>query len=173
MIRPVVEEAARVSKGGRIGVVGTRATIASHAYERELKKLNSNVTVFEVACPLLVPLIEEGWAKKSETKRILRTYLHPLRLKQLDTLILGCTHYPILFDDFVAKMGKRCKVLNPGPIVAEKLADYLSRHPEIETVLAKKGSIRFCTTDIPERFNELGSQFFGKPIKAEHVGITI
>ncbi|MBI4262309.1 glutamate racemase [Candidatus Uhrbacteria bacterium] len=171
VIRPIAEAAVAVTTG-RVGVVGTRATIASHAYERELKKLNPDVTVFETACPLLVPLIEEGWAKKSETKRILRTYLHPLRLKQLDTLILGCTHYPILLNEFVAKMGKQCKVLDPGPIVAASLADYLSRHPEIENKLTKKGNTRFCTTDTSQRFNELGSQFFGKSIQAKRVQIS-
>ena len=180
VIRPVVEEAIKTTQG-KIGVVGTRATISSHAYERELRKLytietksrgrdlvSKDFVVIEHACPLLVPLIEEGWAGKPETKRILRGYLRPLQQK-VDTLILGCTHYPILLDEFVRKMGKRCRVLDPGPIVAASLKDYLARHPEIDQELYKNKKVRFATTDLPQRFNELGSLFFGKSIKAERV----
>lgn len=169
VIRPVVEEAVKTTKGS-IGVVGTRATIASGAYTRELQKLKPDVSVIEHACPLLVSLIEEGWAGKPETKRILRYYIRPLQQK-VDTLILGCTHYPVLLDEFTRKMGKRCRVLDPGPIVANSLKDYLERHPEIETRLSKNGKVRFCTTDIPQRFNELGSIFFGKPVRADRVNI--
>ncbi len=167
VIRPVVEEAVKMTKG-KVGVVGTRATIASHAYERELKKLGPDVIVIPQACPLLVPLIEEGWAAKPETKRILRYYLRPLQQK-VDTLILGCTHYPILLDEFVRKMGKRCRVIDPGSIVAEKLKDYLARHPEIESRLSKKSVVTFVTTDDPARFNQLGGQFFGQPIRGKKV----
>lgn len=169
VIRPVVEEAVKVTKGN-IGVVGTRATISSHAYTRELQKLKPDTRIIEHACPLLVPLIEEGWAAKPETKRILRQYIRPLQQK-VDTLILGCTHYPVLLDEFTRKMGKRCKVLDPGPIVSEKLKDYLVRHPEIETRLTKNGKVHFCTTDIPQRFNELGSIFFGRFVKAERIAL--
>jgi len=170
VIRPVVEEAVKITKG-KIGVVGTRATIASHAYTRELQKLIPDAMVIEHACPLLVPLIEEGWATKPETKRMLRYYIRPLQ-KKVDTLILGCTHYPILLDQFVRKMGKRCHVLDPGPIVALSLKDYLVRHPTIETGLSKKGMVRFATTDSTEPFNRLGGMFFGKPIRAERVTLA-
>lgn len=179
VIRPVVEEAVKITNG-KVGVVGTRATISSHAYTRELKNLEarllsgnkvSKLTVIERACPLLVPLIEEGWATKPETKKILRYYIRPLQQK-VDTLILGCTHYPILLDEFTRKMGKRCKVLDPGPIVAASLKDYLARHPEIDSGLSKKSVIRFATTDDPARFNQWGGQFFEKPIKAERVVLS-
>lgn len=170
VIRPVVEEAARVTKG-RVGVIGTRATVASGAYERELKHLRSNVTVIQKACPLLVPLIEEGWARKPETRSILRSYIQGVKQKNVDTLILGCTHYPILLRDIKAKMGRSVTVLDPGPIVAEKLADYLKRHPDIDTGLSKGGVVRFATTDDPARFNELGGRFFGQPLKAEKVSL--
>ncbi len=167
VIRPVVEEAIKITKG-KVGVVGTRATISSHAYEREIKKLKPDATVIEHACPLLVSLIEEGWATKPETKRILRYYIRPLQQK-VDTLILGCTHYPILLDEFVRKMGKRCRVLDPGPIVAESLKNYLARHPEIDAGLSKKGVIKFFTTDNTKQFNQLGGQFFGKLLKATKI----
>lgn len=170
VIRPVVEGAIKTTKG-KIGVVGTRATISSHAYTRELQKLKPDASVIERACPLLVPLIEEGWANKPDTKRILRSYIRPIQQK-VDTLILGCTHYPILFDQFVRKMGKRCRVLDPGPIVATSLKDYLRRHPEIETGLSKNGVVRFATTDSTEQFNRLGSMFFGKPIRAERITLS-
>lgn len=168
VIRPVVEEAVRLTKG-RVGVLGTRATVTSGAYERELKHLRPDVTVVQKACPLLVPLIEEGWARKPETRSILRSYIHGVKQKSVDTLILGCTHYPILLRDIKAKMGRRVTVLDPGPIVAEKLVDYLKRHPEIDAGLFKGGVVRFATTDDPSRFNELGGRFFGQPLKAEKV----
>lgn len=171
VIRPVVEEAVKITKG-RVGVVGTRATVSSHAYTRELKKLKPDVVVLELALPLLVPLIEEGWAGKPDTKRILRYYLRPLQKEVVDTLILGCTHYPILLDEFVLKMGKRCKVLDPGSIVAVSLKDYLARHPELESRLSKKGGVKFFTTDQPEQFNHLGGQFFGARVKAERVTLS-
>ncbi|MDO8581415.1 MAG: glutamate racemase [bacterium] len=171
VIRPVIEEAIKITKG-KVGVVGTRATIASGAYTRELQKLKSDVTVSELALPLLVPLIEEGWVGKPETKRILRYYLRPLQKESVDTLILGCTHYPILLDEFVLKMGKQCRVLDPGPIVAASLQNYLARHPEIDAGLSKKSVVRFATTDDPVRFNQWGGTFFGKSVKAERVVLS-
>ncbi|MBI4281288.1 glutamate racemase [Candidatus Uhrbacteria bacterium] len=171
VIRPVVEEAVKMTKG-RVGVVGTRATITAGAYTRELQKLKPGVIVIEHACPLLVPLIEEGWAGKPETKRILRYYIRPLQQK-VDTLILGCTHYPVLLDEFVRKMGKQCRVLDPGPIVAASLKDYLARHPDIDSGLSKKSVVRFCTTDDPARFNQWGGTFFGKSVKAERVVLSV
>lgn len=154
VVRPVVEEAARVSKKGRIGVVGTRGTIASGSFEIELKQLRQGITVVGKACPLLVPLIEEHWHTKPEARMILKKYLHPLKSQNLDTLILGCTHYPLMIKDFKKYMGKRVNVLNSGEIVAKSLSEYLSRHSEIEKELAKRATREFLTTDDPMRFKE-------------------
>jgi len=177
VIRPLAEEASKISRFGRIGVVGTKATIESGAYKRELKAQGSprlrsgqaKLKDFQNACPLLVPLIEEGWLDKTETRMILKKCLRPLKAAQIDTLILGCTHYPLLVKEFRRIAGKRIKVLDGPKIVAEKLVDYLKRHPEIESKLKKGGQVRYLTTDNPEKFELLGSRFWGSKITGERI----
>lgn len=160
VIRPVVEYAAQESKNGRIGVAATRATVNSRAFEVELKKQKPEITVVQQACPLLVPLIEEHWHKKPESRMILRKYMRPLKSHGIDTLILGCTHYPHMMKDFLATMGKRVKVLDSGKIVAESLAEYFVRHPEIESQLARGAARQFFTTDNAGRFEEFLRDFW-------------
>lgn len=174
VIYPLAEKAIDISNKKRIGVIGTRGTVQSKAYEIELKKLYPEVQVFQQAAPLLVPLIEEGWLKKPEARMILKKYLRPLKLKQIDTLILACTHYPVWQNYIQRIMGKSCIVLDSPLAVADSLADYLKRHPEIERNIKKsKDSKRvdYFTTDDPDRFSELGSWFFGKNIKVKRVRI--
>jgi len=169
VIRPVAEEAAKVSRFGKIGVVGTRATVESGAYDKELKSQNSKVKIFQNACPLLVPLIEEGWLNRTETRMIVKKCLRPLKDRQIDTLILGCTHYPLLMKEFVRLAGKRVNVLDAPKIVAEKLVDYLKRHSEIESKLKKDGQARYLTTDSANKFETLGGRFMGNKIQGEKV----
>ncbi len=161
---PLAEEAVELTKNNHIGVVGTRATIDSGAFTREITKINPNAKVKEQACPLLVPLIEEGWTQKPETKRILRQYLAPLKNANIDTLILGCTHYPLIMDLFERKIGNQTKVIQSGEVVARKLEYYLGRHPEIADQCPKAGERTFLTTDSPTRFMNLGETFYGKPL---------
>ncbi len=165
VIKPLAEAAAKQTKNLNIGVVGTNSTINAKAYEIELNHLNPKIKVFSQACPLLVPLIEEHWHKKPETRMILKKYLRSLKGSNLDTLILGCTHYPFLYKEFSKIMGKKVQVLKPGEIVAKSLRDYLQRHPEIETGLTRTGKRIFLTTDNPEKFKKLGSEFLEQPIK--------
>lgn len=175
VVIPVVEEAVEIEgeiyesrlqfQRGRVGVIGTKATIESEVYEVEIKKLKKDIEIYSHACPLLVPLIEEGWIKKKETKMILKKYLRPLKEKRIDTLILGCTHYPFLINDIKRIMGKNCKVLNSPKIVAEKLNDYLSRHPEIESKLSKNKKRIYYTTDDPQKFKQFSKKFLGENIK--------
>ncbi|MFA6410594.1 MAG: glutamate racemase [Candidatus Buchananbacteria bacterium] len=169
VIRPVVEVAVKTSLTGRIGVVGTRATIDSNAYVRELQALNSQVKVFQQACPLLVPLVEEGFTKRPETAKIVRYYLRPLKTKQIDTLILGCTHYPILSKQFKNASGAKIKVLDSAKITVEKLKDYLARHPEIETKLAKNKNHRFLVTDLTPIFQANAEAWLAQKIKLEKI----
>lgn len=164
VILPVAEAAAGLSRSDKIGVIGTRATVGAKTYERELKKIGPRFKIYAQACPLLVPLVEEGWANEKETETILKKYLKPLQDKKIDTLILGCTHYPILLGRIRKIMGKKVKVLHSPQIVAVKLADYLKRHPEIEKRLKKNGKRIFFTTDDPKKFKQLGRQFLKKPI---------
>ncbi|MDP2587085.1 MAG: glutamate racemase [Candidatus Komeilibacteria bacterium] len=171
VIRPLAEEAIKASRFGRIGVVGTKATVQSKAYEKELKHLKKEVKVYQQSAPLLVPLIEEGWLDKPETRMIIKKYLRPLKDAQIDSLILGCTHYPLLMKEFKRIAGKRVNVLNAPKIVADKLVDYLNRHPEIENKLTRNGQIKYLTTNSPEHFDELGSKFLGSPIKSAKVAL--
>lgn len=159
VIRPVAEAAAERSHSGRIGVVGTRATVASGAFITELKKQKLELAVHQQACPLLVPLIEEGWHTKPEARSILRKYLRRLKSDHIDTLITGCTHYPLMIQDIKRTMGRNVRVLDSSTIVAESLAKYLKRHPEIEKQLNRGDSRRFLTTDNVERFKEFMEQF--------------
>ena len=164
VIRPLVEEAVQVSRFGRISVIGTQATVNSQSFVKELNKLRPGLTIYQQACPLLVPLVEEDYQARREAKIILRNYLRPLKLKKIDTLILGCTHYPIMLKQIKQVMGKNCQILNPGEVVAKFLIDYLARHPEIESELLKNGQAKFYTTDDPIKFKTLGSNFLARPI---------
>lgn len=164
VVIPLAEAAVEASRRGRIGVIGTRATVESRVFEQELHKLNPDLTVLERACPLLVPLVEEGWVGRPETNMILKKYVRPLKSTAIDTLILGCTHYPFLKKDIERIMGKNCRVLDAPAIVADKLADYLLRHPEIEERLSRSGNRTFHTTDDPERFRTFGEAFLGRKI---------
>lgn len=165
---PVAEEAALYTKTGRVGIVGTHATIDSHAYETELQKLNPVIKAYGQACPLLVPFIEENWHNKPEATSILRKYLRPIKSCNIDTLILGCTHYPLMHKQFEKFMGKKVKVLDTGSVVAKKLKDYLERHPEIEEKISrtksKQGKREFLTTDDPQKFKEFAEKYLGMKI---------
>jgi glutamate racemase len=165
VIRPLVEAATQETKSKHIGVVGTRGTIQSEAYDIEIKHLNPDLKVFSQSCPLLVPLIEEHDHNKPEATMILKKYLRPLKSKNIDTLILGCTHYPLMYKKFQRIMGKQVNILNSGEIVADSLVDYFKRHPEIEKLLIKKGTKKFFTTDCPDRFKEFGNHELGLNIK--------
>jgi glutamate racemase len=165
VVIPLAEAAVDGSRWGRIGVIGTRATVESGVFDQEVHKLNPELKVIEKACPLLVPLVEEGWTGKPETRSILKKYLLPLKSAAIDTLILGCTHYPFLKKDVARIMGKNCRVLDGPAIVADKLADYLVRHPEIETRLSRDRIRSFSTTDDPERFRAFGEDFLGRRIR--------
>ncbi len=167
---PAAEEAA---KGKKIGVVGTKATIRANNYEVEVKKLNPEAKVYSKACPLLVPFIEEGWHAKPEAKSILKKYLRSLKSANIDSLILGCTHYPIMARDFKRYMGKKVRIVESGDVTAVKLKDYLKRHPEIEKQLSREGTRTFLTTDDSNKFKEFAEQQLKMKIKLpEKVVIT-
>ncbi len=170
VIKPLAEEAARVSKNGRIGVVGTRSTIHAKSYEAELQHINPALKIFGEACPLLVPLIEENWYHKPETRMILKKYLLPLKSHNIDTLILGCTHYHVLEKEIRHIMGRNVRVLESGKIIAASLKDYLMRHPEIEKplsareVAASKKKRWYRTTDDAQKFAQTGTSFLQEKI---------
>lgn len=166
---PAVEDAIKKTKNNRIGVVGTLATVGSKAFAKEIYKLNPQVQVFQQACPLLAPIVEEGEQDSEIAILALRKYLAPLLREGIDTLILGCTHYGFLEKQIQQIVGSEMAIISESQIVADKLADYLSRHPEIEGSLSQGATQRFLTTDITDKFQRLGPAFFGSPLCVEKV----
>lgn len=164
VIIPIAEEMANIKEKTKIGLIGTKATIDSGAYEREIEKINKNISLFKQSCPLLVPLVEEGWANKPEAKKILRHYLRPLKDKKIKGLILGCTHYPILLKNIRGVVGKRVKIFNTAEIVAQKLKLYLEKHAWLDKKLSKNREKIFFTTDNPDKFKIMGEKFLKKKI---------
>jgi len=170
VIRPAVEKTLRVTQKRRIGVIGTRATVGSGIYERLLKEVRPEIEVFSEACPMLVPLVEEGWLNRPETRRVVRKYLFPLKMKQVDTLVLGCTHYPLLKPIIKAKMGKKVQVIDSSLEAAQWVKAYLEQNPEVSAGLTPAGAEeghRFFVSDLTPTFEQVASHFLGRPITLE------
>lgn len=164
VIRPTVESVVK-TKGKRVGVIGTYAMVISKSFVAELKKFNKNIQVYQQACPLLVPLIEKGEIHWKGLTTILQKYLEPLKKKQIDTLILGCTHYGLIDTTIKKIVGKKIKVVSEGAITALKLKDYLRRHPEIEVTLTKKGKRIYYITGRNSRYRDIVKYFLGRRFK--------
>lgn len=164
---PAVEEATERTKNKRIGVIGTEGTIESKAYIKEIQIIDKSIKVYQKATPLLVPFIESGEHNSKVMETILRNYLKDLLSKNIDTLILGCTHYGILEKKIRKIVGSKINIVSDKRAVPKRLKDYLSRHSEIESKLKKESKITFYTTDLTLKFVKLGSKFFGEKIKAK------
>ena len=164
---PAAEVACEVSKNNKIGVIATSSTVRSKSFIREITKIIPNMKIYQNACPLLVPLVEAGEQNSQMTEIALRKYLKPLLAKEIDTLILGCTHYGILESKIRKIVGKNVKIISESKIIGGKLKDYLARHPEIETRLAKNKKRTFYSTDLTDNFRRLGGKFFGDRIEVE------
>lgn len=167
MINPGSESAVKKTKNGKIGVIGTRATISSKAYSREIKKINSEIEVFEKACPLFVPLAEEGWINHKASFEIAEEYLKELRDLQIDTLILGCTHYPILSEVIQKVIGEKVSLIDSGVASAEVVKQVLDR-TDLHTNSFSNGRNDFYVSDIPTKFKEVAELFLGKEIEEIH-----
>lgn len=165
VIRPLVEEASRKDGMKKVGVLGTRATIESNVYKIELDNLKPNLEVIQQSAPLLVPLIEEGWAKRNETKKILKKYLRLLKESNIQSLILACTHYPFLIKEVRSIMGKNCEVCDGGEVISRSLENYLSRHEELGIKKANRPQLKFYTSDDVDKFKEMGEKFLEQEMK--------
>ncbi|MDF1614513.1 glutamate racemase [Desulfurivibrio dismutans] len=167
VIGPAVAQAARLSTHGRVGVIGTRATIRSGVYEQLLQQQNAACRVFSAPCPLLVPLVEEGWLDKRETKMILRRYLAPLQQQQVDTLVLGCTHYPLLKELIQRRIGSRVRVIDSSKALAEELAAFLKANPEVAQTLNRRdeGDNLYYVSDVTEAATQTARRIFGRSIE--------
>jgi glutamate racemase len=171
VITPTVKKALRVTKNKKIGVIGTRATIESGIYEKLLKEWSNEIEiqVISQACPLLVPLVEECWLDKPETKRIVKKYLQPLKNKQVDTLILGCTHYPVLKDIIQRYIGRRVKLVNSAEEVVNELKNFLDNHHSLAQSLIKGSEHKFYVSDLTPQLSRIAEKLLGRAVKLEKV----
>jgi len=152
VIDPVVRFAARSSQTGRIGVIGTRATVQSQVFRSKILQQNPSHQVTEEACPLFVPLAEEGWVDDPITNLIAFRYLENIRRAQVDTLILGCTHYPILAKSIQKAVGVKVRLIEAGPVIAEVLQDYIQKKP-MDPNNIKSGQLKILVTDSSTHLN--------------------
>ncbi|PWB38894.1 MAG: glutamate racemase [Parcubacteria group bacterium] len=172
VIRPIAEEAIRLSSGKKVAVIGTQSTIDSQSYIREIQHQDPSIAVIQQACPLLVPIIEEGQIQAPSTRQILRDYLESIKEAKPDVLILGCTHYGWLYDIINKLLGGQVQILDSGRIVAEKLADYLARHSDlVKKSLAEPQRI-FLTTDDNKKFDRAAQKWLGREIKSQIIKLT-
>lgn len=163
MIEPGASMAVKETKNNKIGVIGTRATINNNAYSAAIKSLKSDTEVFEKACPLFVPIAEEGWINHKATYEIAEEYLKELRERQIDTLVLGCTHYPILSDVIQEVIGKDVTLIDSGVASSEIVRQEISRIG-LETNSSVPGRTSFYVSDIPTTFRQVAELFLGKPV---------
>ncbi len=163
VISPGVREAVYATQNKRIGVIGTKGTIKSRAYELEIKQLDPKIKVTTAACPLFVPLVEEGWLSGDVVMAVVKTYLKPLKDAGVDTVILGCTHYPLLRSLIEQVMCKDVTLIDSAKQVAIEVKKILAN----EGLLNKghKGKQKFYVSDNPEWFSGLAARFLGRPIK--------
>lgn len=169
VITPAVELAVSCSRNFRFGVIGTRATIASGIYENKIIKMQPAAKIYSVACPLLVPLVEEGWLNKPEAAMIVKKYLHPLKMRRIDTLILGCTHYPLLKKVIQRKTGKRVHLIDSSISVAADIKAYLKKHGGVDRQLGKNGKLTLFVSDITDQFEKIAAMTLKTRIKFESV----
>lgn len=167
MIEPGAKMALQETKNGRIGVIGTNATINNKAYSTVLKQLNKRVEVFEKACPLFVPLAEEGWIDHKATQLVAKEYLSELREKEIDTLILGCTHYPILADVIQNVVGKKVKLIDSGTAASFMVEDYLNGR-QLRNQSVHHGHHEFYVSDVPTTFKNVAQRFLGRLVEHLH-----
>lgn len=171
VIRPTVEKIGEISRSRHIGVLGTPGTINSRSYEMEVAKLYPDIKVVGQACPMWVPLVENREVDSLGTDYFVEKYIKMLidNDREIDTMILACTHYPLLLPKIRKYTPENIKILSQGHLVAESLSDYLLRHPEIEQCCSKNGHCEYLTTENSVKFDELASIFLNTDITSEQI----
>jgi len=168
VIAPGVAEAISITNNKYIGVIGTIATVNSEAYNTALKALDSNIETISQACPLFVPLAEEGWLEGDVVNMVVAHYLSPLKEKNIDTLILGCTHYPLLKNAIANQFNKTTVLIDSADAVARAVQKKLSDFDLLNNK-DEKGSLFCFVTDIPMHFETVGQQFLGSPLDSVQI----
>ena len=171
VIRPTVECVGEISKNQHIGVLATAGTIKSESYPLEIHKLFPEIQVSGTACPMWVSLVENNESQDEGADYFIREYIDQLLSKdpQIDTVILGCTHFPILLPKIRQYIPDHISVIAQGEYVAESLKDYLKRHPEMDAKCTKNGNCQFYTTEAEEKFSESASTFLKQQISVKHI----
>ena len=171
VIRPTVECVGEISKNQHIGVLATAGTIKSESYPLEIHKLFPEIQVSGTACPMWVSLVENNESQDEGADYFIRKYINQLLSKdpQIDTVILGCTHFPILLPKIRQYIPEHISVIAQGEYVAESLKDYLKRHPEMNAKCTKNGNCQFYTTEAEEKFSESASTFLKQQISVKHI----
>lgn len=174
IIRPTVETIGEVTASRHVGVLATEGTIKSNSYPLEIKKLFPDIVVTGEACPMWVPLVETCEHKSDGADYFVKRHVDSLLSKDpaIDTIILGCTHYPMLIEKIRKYVPQGVRVLTQGAAVAASLKDYLHRHPEIDALCSKGGSKVFCTTESDSRFCEQASRFLEQSLSVNHVTLV-
>ena len=181
VIRPTVEAVPGITKSGHVGILATPATVSSESYVLELQKIAPDLTITQQACPMWVPLIESGEYQNEGADFFVDEYLREILEKdpEIDTLVLGCTHYPLLLskiEEWIRNNrnnlnNQDIRIIAQGDLVAESLKDYLARHPEYREQLSQNGTCHYMTTENADRFSQSASQFIGSSIQAEHINL--
>ena len=173
VIRPTTEIVGNYTKTNEVGIFATSGTVTSQSYVMEIEKFFPHIKVFQEACPMWVPLIENNELDGVGANYFVEKHVQHLlsQSKNIDTVILGCTHYPLLKPLIKKHLPKGVQILTQGHIVAEGLKDYLLRHPEMEVRITKNNQREFLTTDSTEIFDKHASLFFGQEVKSKHLGL--
>lgn len=173
VIRPSVEEIKNLTETGHIGILATKGTVSSNSYPLEIEKLyrGENLKCVQHACPMWVPIVENNQINTPGADYFLQEDIDAIMRKdsRIDTIILGCTHYPFLYDKIKAMLPKGINVISQGEIVAKSLKDYLKRHPEIESTCLKNSSTKYLTTDTEADFEKTAGYFLGESIEAQKI----
>lgn len=162
VIEPACRKAVSLTRKGRIGVIGTKTTIESQSYVKALKRIDRAITVFSKACPLFVPIVEEGLADQDVAYLMAEKYLAEIRARDVDVLVLGCTHYPMLETVIRQAMGEGVEIVNSGLELAREVRSIIQKEGLARK--AEKGSVKFFVTDDPQNFKRVGATFLGYPV---------
>jgi len=173
VIRPTTEIIGKHTKSNSIGILATNGTVQSQSYLIEIEKFFPNVKIEQEACPIWVPLVENNEHQSEGADYFIKKHINNIlsRDKNIDTILLACTHYPLLKEKIEKHLPENVKLVSQGEIVAHSLKDYLDRHIEIEAKISKTGKRLFYTTDSTEDFNNKATIFFGGAVKAMHLDI--
>ena len=173
VIRPTTESINEYTKNNKVGILATQGTVLSESYKIEMNKFHPTIDVFQLACPLWVPLVENNEIDSKAAHDIVEKDIQRLfdQSSEIDTIVLACTHYPLLLPVISQYVPENVTILSLGELVANKLTDYLHRHPEVETQCSKNGHLTFYTTDDAKSFEANTTIFYGQKITASHLDV--